>query len=42
VFVPGVPGAKASEMVRSVLARMDDLEVDYSEPIDLIVVAPRG
>jgi hypothetical protein len=27
---------------RAALAKMTHLEVDYSEPIDLIVVTPRG
>ena len=39
---PGVSNGKAVAEVRTALAKMADLEVDYSEPIDLIVVTPRG
>jgi hypothetical protein len=42
VSLPGVSNGKAVAEVRAALAKMDDLEVDYSEPIDLIVVTPRG
>jgi hypothetical protein len=42
VSLPGVPGATVTEQVRAALANMDGLEVDYSEPLDLVVVTPIG
>ncbi len=42
VSLPGVRGAKATEQVRAALADMEDLEIDYSEPLDLVVVSPSG
>jgi hypothetical protein len=42
VSLPGVSNGKAVAEARSALAKMTDLEVDYSESIDLIVVTPRG
>jgi len=40
--LPGVSNGKAVAEVCAALEKMDDLEVDYSKPIDLIVVTPRG
>jgi len=40
--LPGLSNGKAVAEVRAALAKMTDLEVDYSESIDLIVVTPRG
>jgi hypothetical protein len=37
-----VPEATATEHVRAALAKMEGLEIDYSEPVDLVVVAPAG
>ncbi len=42
VWLPGMRGAKATEQVRVALANMDGLEIDYSEPLDLVVVSPSG
>jgi hypothetical protein len=42
VSLPGFSNGKAVAEVRAALAQMHDLEVDYSEPVDLIVVTPRG
>jgi hypothetical protein len=42
VSLPGARGAKATEQVRAALANMEDLEIDYSEPLDLVVVSPSG
>jgi|HubBroStandDraft_2_1064218.scaffolds.fasta_scaffold87190_3 hypothetical protein len=42
VSLPGVRGAKATEQVRAALANMEGLEIDYSEPLDLVVVSPSG
>lgn len=42
VALSGIPHAEAVQKVRAELASIPDLEVDYSEPIDLIVVTPRG
>jgi len=42
VSLPGVRGAKATEQVRAALASMEDLEIDYSEPLALVVVSPSG
>jgi hypothetical protein len=42
VSLPGVSNGKAVAEVRAALEQMHDLEVDYSEPVDLIVVTPRG
>jgi hypothetical protein len=42
VSLPGVRGAKATEQVRAALANMEGLEIDYSEPLDLVVVSPNG
>lgn len=42
VSLPGVPGARVTGQVRAALANMEDLEIDYSEPLDLVVVAPRS
>lgn len=42
VSLPGVPGAVVTGRVRAALAKMEDLEIDYSEPLDLVVVAPSG
>ncbi len=42
VALPGVRGAKATEQVRSALAKMGGLEIDYSESLDLVVVSPSG
>jgi len=36
----GQPHPGARDAVRSALASMDDVEVDYNEPIDLVVVTP--
>jgi hypothetical protein len=41
VSAPGVSGATVTKQVRTALANMEDLEVDYTEPLDLIVVSPR-
>jgi hypothetical protein len=41
VFVPGEIGDDATERVRAALAAMRDVDVDYSDSIDLIVVTPR-
>jgi hypothetical protein len=40
--LPGSRHAEAVQKVRAELALIPDLEVDYSEPIDLIVVTPRA
>lgn len=40
VSFPGVPGATVTEQVRAALAAMDDLEINYSKTLDLVVVAP--
>ncbi|HSZ15311.1 MAG TPA: hypothetical protein VK790_14850 [Solirubrobacteraceae bacterium] len=40
--LPGVRGAKVTEQVRAALADMEGLEIDYSEPLDLVVVSPSG
>lgn len=42
VSLPGVPGATVTGLVRTALADMEGLEIDYSEPLDLVVVAPSG
>ncbi len=42
VSLPGVSGAKATKQVRAALANMGGLEIDYSEPLNLIVVSPSG
>jgi hypothetical protein len=42
VSLPGMRGAKATEQVRAALANMEGLEIDYSEPLDLVVVSPSG
>jgi hypothetical protein len=42
VSLPGVSGAAVTERVRTALANMEGLEIDYSEPLDLVVVAPSG
>jgi hypothetical protein len=42
ISLPGVRGAKATEQVRAALANMEGLEIDYSEPLDLVVVSPSG
>jgi hypothetical protein len=42
VSLPGVRGAKVTEQVRAALADMEGLEIDYSEPLDLVVVSPSG
>ncbi len=42
VSLPGVSNGKAVAEVRAALAKIPDLEVDYSQPIDLIVVTPSG
>jgi hypothetical protein len=42
VSLPGVPGTKTNRQVRAALATIKGLEVDYSEPLDLIVVSPSG
>ncbi|MFI4991623.1 MAG: hypothetical protein ACHQHO_12025 [Solirubrobacterales bacterium] len=42
VSIPGVERSAASQRVRSTLMGMSDLAVDYSEPIELVVVAPRA
>ncbi len=42
VSLPGVHGAKATAQVRAALANMEGLEIDYSEPLDLVVVSPSG
>jgi hypothetical protein len=42
VSLPGVRGAKATEQVRAALANIEGLEIDYSEPLDLVVVSPSG
>jgi hypothetical protein len=35
-------GAKATEQVRAALANVEGLEIDYSEPLELVVVSPSG
>lgn len=42
VSLPGVPGTKATGQVRAALANMGGLEIDFSEPLNLIVVSPTG
>jgi hypothetical protein len=42
VSLPGMRGAQATKQVRAALANMEDLETDYSKPLDLIVVSPSG
>ena len=42
VSLPGVPGATVTKQVRAALANMEGLEIDYSELLDLVVVAPSG
>jgi hypothetical protein len=42
VWLPGARGAKATAQVRSVLAKMDDLVIDYSVSLDLLAVSPSG
>ena len=42
VFLPGVRGAKATGQVRAALANMEDVEVDYSELLELVAVSPAG
>ncbi len=42
VSLPGVPGAAVTRQVRAALANMEGLEIDYSELLDLVVVAPSG
>jgi hypothetical protein len=42
VSLPGVRGAKATEQVRTALANIEGVEIDYSEPLDLVVVSPSG
>jgi len=42
VSLPGLPGATVTEQVCAALVNMEGLEVDYSEPLDLVVVAPIG
>ncbi len=42
VSLPGVPGTAVTRQVRAVLAKMEGLEIDYSAPLDLVVVAPSG
>ncbi|MGA9875392.1 MAG: hypothetical protein WBQ21_06245 [Solirubrobacteraceae bacterium] len=42
VSLPGTPGATVTRRVRAALASMDGLEIDYSESLDLVVVAPLG
>jgi hypothetical protein len=37
-----VHGAKATGQVRAALAKIEGLEIDYSEPLDLVVVSPSG
>jgi nitrate reductase NapAB chaperone NapD len=37
-----VRGSKATEQVRAALANIEGLEIDYSEPLDLVVVSPSG
>ena len=42
VSLPGVRGAKATEQARAALANVEGLKIDYSEPLDLVVVSPSG
>lgn len=42
VSLPGWSGAKTTEEVRAALANMGGLEIDFSEPLNLIVVSPSG
>lgn len=42
VSLPGAPGAAVTRQVRAALAKLEGLEVDYSESLDLVVVAPSG
>jgi hypothetical protein len=42
VSLPGVRGTQATQQVRAALANMEGLEIDYSEPLDLVVVSPSG
>jgi hypothetical protein len=42
VLLPGVSGTAVTRQVRAVLAKIESLETDYSEPLDLVVVAPSG
>lgn len=40
VHVPGRDGQTALQRVRAALTAMNDVSVDYSEPLDLLVVTP--
>jgi hypothetical protein len=40
IALPGLTHASAVQKVRSALSSITNLKVDYSEPIDLIVVTP--
>jgi hypothetical protein len=42
VSLPGMRGAKATEQVRAALANVEGLEIDYSQPLNLVVVSPSG
>ncbi len=42
VWLPRARGAKATAKVRSVLAKMDDLLIEYSVSLDLLAVSPSG
>ncbi len=42
VSVPGVSGAKVTEQVRAALSNIEGLEIEYSEPLVLVVVSPSG
>jgi hypothetical protein len=40
ISLPGVQGATVTRQVRAALAQWGDLDLGYSEPLDLVVVAP--
>lgn len=42
VSLPGLRGAKATGRVRAALANMEDVEVDYSQLLELVAVSPAG
>jgi hypothetical protein len=42
VSLPGAPGSAVTSQVRAALSEMEGLEIDYSEPLDLVVVTPSG
>lgn len=40
--LPAASQEAAREQVLAALARIEDADVDYSDPLDLIVISPRG